>query len=132
LVHGWQLQFVTSKAWDTLQVAQQHYAQVAAFKLPKGVQTANVLLLGPAGAGKSSLVNTIDTLVKGRLSRRANYGGGTSTLTTTLRKYTFTAPPTGVPIPFALWDTRGWCPESYKSGNDKWIVAVLGANAVGL
>jgi hypothetical protein len=60
-------------------------------------------------------VSTLDSALKGDMTRRAEYGGGTTTLTLALRKYTFQTA-SGQMLPAALWDTRGWCPASYHSG----------------
>jgi predicted GTPase len=98
------------------QAVAEQLEQICSFsKLPPTVPAANILLLGPAGAGKSSLVSTLDSLLEGVMTRRAEYGGATTTLTLALRKYTFPAP-SGQMLPLVLWDTRGWCPASYCSG----------------
>jgi hypothetical protein len=67
------------------------FLQLLSFQLPPSVPRANILLLGPPGAGKSSLVSTLDALLRGGLTRRAGYGGATTSLTLALRRYTFTA-----------------------------------------
>jgi hypothetical protein len=74
-----------------LQGAKAGFLQLLSFQLPLSVPRANVLLLGPAGAGKSSLVSTLDSLLSGALTRRADYGDSTTSLTLALRHYTFTA-----------------------------------------
>jgi ABC-type uncharacterized transport system YnjBCD ATPase subunit len=98
------------------QMVAKQLEQICCFdKLPPTIPAANILLLGPAGAGKSSLVSTLDSLLQGVMTRRAEYGGGTTTLTLALRKYTFPAASRQM-LPLVLWDTRGWCPDSYRSG----------------
>lgn len=49
----------------------------------------NMLLFGGVGAGKSSIVSTVDSLFKGRMSRKAAHGQGTGSFTRTLMKYSF-------------------------------------------
>ena len=52
---------------------------------------ANVLLQGAKGAGKSCLISTLDGLMRGQLTRRAEYGicKDGFTITEHLRKYSF-------------------------------------------
>jgi hypothetical protein len=102
------------------QTAAQQLAALQAFQLPGGIRAANVLLLGPAGAGKSSLVSSLDSILKGKMTRRADYGGATKSLTMDLRAYKFAAG--GTKLPLVMWDTRGWCPESYITGEPQsWL-----------
>jgi predicted GTPase len=107
----------------TPQSVKEQFSAILQHKLPPPLKAANMLLLGPAGAGKSSLVSTLDSLLKGDLTRRAAYGGSTTSLTTTLKRYTFTAGPTKLPL--ALWDTRGWCPASYHTGIHDVLASML-------
>jgi hypothetical protein len=46
-------------------------AQAAAFSPPPPLRHANVLLFGGVGAGKSSVISTLDSICKGRISRKA-------------------------------------------------------------
>jgi hypothetical protein len=81
---------------------------------PPLVPAVNILLLGAAGAGKSSLISTLDSLLRGVITRRAPSGTATASLTMKVRRYAFRAGPTALPL--CLWDTRGWCPTSYRAG----------------
>ncbi|DBA72795.1 TPA: Interferon-induced protein 44-like [Trebouxia sp. C0005] len=81
-----------------------------------GVKTINVLLCGGVGAGKSSIVSTVDSICQGRISRRAPHGQGTGSLTRKLRKYKFTDPDTKEPVQWQLWDSMGWGANDYKKG----------------
>jgi len=81
-----------------------------------GVKTINILLCGGVGAGKSSIVSTVDSLFQGRISRRAPHGQGTGSLTRKLRKYKFTDPDTKKPVHWQLWDSMGWGANDYKKG----------------
>jgi ABC-type iron transport system FetAB ATPase subunit len=74
-----------------VQGTKASFLQLPSFQLPPSVPRANILLLGPPGAGKSSLVSTLDSLLSGALTRRADYGESTASLTLALRRYTFTA-----------------------------------------
>ncbi|KAL0054474.1 hypothetical protein WJX82_009395 [Trebouxia sp. C0006] len=79
-----------------------------------GVKTINILLCGGVGAGKSSIVSTVDSLFQGRISRRAPHGQGTGSLTRKLRKYKFTDPDTQGQVKWQLWDSMGWGANDYK------------------
>ena len=62
---------------------------ILTFRIPRGLSKINVLLFGGVGAGKSSLISTVDSLFKGRMSRRAPHGQGSRSFTRTLTKYSF-------------------------------------------
>lgn len=62
---------------------------IMAFRIPNGLPKVNILLFGGVGAGKSSLISTVDSLFKGRMSRRAPHGQGSRSFTRTLTKYSF-------------------------------------------
>jgi hypothetical protein len=88
---GCHLRVAGKKLRNLLQGAKASFLQLLNFQLPPSVPRANVLLLGPLGAGESSLVSTLDSLLSGALTRRADYGDSTTSLTLALRHYTFTA-----------------------------------------
>ncbi|KAK9815386.1 hypothetical protein WJX72_002760 [[Myrmecia] bisecta] len=85
------------------------------FKPPCELSTINIVLFGGVGAGKPSLVSTLDSLFKGRMSRRAPHGQGMGSYTRTLQKYSFTVPNPDT-APFTLWDSAGWTSSDYKTG----------------
>ncbi|EIE25680.1 hypothetical protein COCSUDRAFT_60694 [Coccomyxa subellipsoidea C-169] len=64
-------------------------ADLTAFEVPRDLPKVNVLLFGGVGAGKSSLISSVDSLFKGRISRRAAHGQGTGSYTRILNKFTF-------------------------------------------
>ena len=76
----------------------------------------NLLLCGGVGAGKSSIVSTVDSLCQGRISRRAPHGQGTGSLTRQLRKYGFINPASKRKVQWQLWDSMGWGASEYKQG----------------
>ncbi len=80
------------------------------------VDGINILLCGGVGAGKSSIISTIDSMCQGRISRRAPHGQGTGSLTRKLRKYKFTDPDTRHPLKWKLWDSMGWGVSDHKGG----------------
>jgi hypothetical protein len=102
-----------------LQTAKQHWELVKTSSFQGGkAQAANVLLLGPAGWGRQALPDKhINSLAKGHVSSRAQGQLWRRHLYPDHR-YTFTPPGAQPqPLPVVLWDdTRGWCPDSYKSG----------------
>lgn len=65
------------------------FNKVVKFAAPREVPRINMLLFGGVGAGKSSLVSSVDSLFKGRMSRRAAHGQGTGSFTRTLTKFSF-------------------------------------------
>ena len=64
-------------------------SELISFKPPMNLQKVNILLVGEAGAGKSSFISSVDSIFKWRISRRAPHGQATSTFTQLLTRYTF-------------------------------------------
>ncbi|KAA0719444.1 Interferon-induced protein 44 [Triplophysa tibetana] len=71
------------------------------------VKQAQILLVGPVGAGKSSFFNSINSVFKGYVSTQANTGTAGSSLTTQFRTYRIKVGKTGKFLPFMLCDTMG-------------------------
>ena len=82
----------------------------------------NILLFGGVGAGKSSIVCSVDSLCKGRGSEKAQQGQGTGSLTRQLRKYTFQNSDTRNKVAWQLWDTMGWGVNDYKRKELEYIL----------
>ena len=59
------------------------------FRPPKGVEIANILLLGTIGVGKSSFVNTLDAGFTRRVSQKALAEQREESVTTQVRWLTF-------------------------------------------
>ena len=59
---------------------------VIAYKgLPEAdLPEANVLLVGPVGAGKSSFYNTVNSIFRDRITQRAGSGSAEQSLTTSV------------------------------------------------
>ena len=57
--------------------------EIQAFRPPQEVKLrhANILLLGPVGAGKSSFFNTISSVFRGHVTRQANCGSAEKSIT---------------------------------------------------
>eukprot|EP00041_Stephanoeca_diplocostata_P027178 m.745703 g.745703 ORF g.745703 m.745703 type:complete len:508 (+) comp23127_c4_seq21:125-1648(+) len=91
-----------------------------------GVRSANVLLFGHAGAGKSSFLRCADTIMQNRFSYIADTGTATASLTRKLRKLPLRPNVKSmlrlglkeVPAeyPMRLWDTMGWSDTAYQHG----------------
>ena len=65
------------------------FSQLTNFEVPRDLPKVNVLLFGGVGAGKSSLISSVDSLFKGRISRRAGHGQGTGSYTRLLNRFSF-------------------------------------------
>lgn len=71
------------------------------------VPEVNILLVGQVGAGKSSVVNTVNSIWKGEISTRSWAGSSEHSLTTSFTKYKIRNPSTGTYLKFRLCDMRG-------------------------
>jgi len=73
-----------------------------------GIDNINVLLIGEVSAGKSSFINSVESLFTGYVTSRANSGMAERSLTTQYRKYVITArDKKKTPIKFKFCDTMG-------------------------
>eukprot|EP00041_Stephanoeca_diplocostata_P027177 m.745668 g.745668 ORF g.745668 m.745668 type:complete len:501 (+) comp23127_c4_seq18:245-1747(+) len=102
-------------------------AELAEFEVPfDGVRSANVLLFGHAGAGKSSFLRCADTIMQSRFSYMADTGTATASLTRKLRKLSLRPNVKSMEklglkdipaeLPIRLWDTMGWSDTAYQHG----------------
>ncbi|XP_019628818.1 PREDICTED: interferon-induced protein 44-like [Branchiostoma belcheri] len=82
---------------------------VAGYKPPSNssVSQINIQLYGQVGAGKSSFLNTINSIYKGRVSAQAMTGNQATSLTKKYRPYEVRAGPDGEALCFRLCDTMG-------------------------
>ncbi|XP_062570005.1 interferon-induced protein 44-like [Saccostrea cucullata] len=71
------------------------------------VPEANILLIGQVGAGKSSFLNTINSIFKGAISSRACTGSAENTLTKSFEKLRIRDPAAKKHLKFRICDTRG-------------------------
>ncbi|XP_053403377.1 interferon-induced protein 44-like [Mercenaria mercenaria] len=72
-----------------------------------GLNSANILLLGSCGAGKSSFFNTITSVFRGRITRQAVCGSSEQGLTVKYRMHSVRGSALTKPMKFKLCDTRG-------------------------
>ena len=78
--------------------------ELGVFRPPLGLPRINILLFGGVGAGKSSLVSSVYSLLNGRISRRAGHGQGTGSFTRMLQQFCFKIlKETGGPDCHASW-----------------------------
>ncbi|XP_061167731.1 interferon-induced protein 44-like isoform X1 [Saccostrea echinata] len=71
------------------------------------VPEANILLIGQVGAGKSSFLNTINSIFKGVISSRACTGSAENSLTKSFEKIRIRDPAAKKHLKFRICDTRG-------------------------
>ncbi|XP_060580065.1 interferon-induced protein 44-like [Ruditapes philippinarum] len=72
-----------------------------------GLKSANILLLGPFGAGKSSFFNTIASCFRGHTTEQAMCGSAELSITTKYNMYRVRGSAITQPMKFKLCDTRG-------------------------
>ncbi|XP_022300318.2 interferon-induced protein 44-like [Crassostrea virginica] len=73
----------------------------------ENVSSANILLIGQIGAGKSSVLNSVNSIYRGKITSRALCGSFEHSLTTTFRKYNIKDYNSGQTLKLRLCDTRG-------------------------
>ncbi|XP_056000063.1 interferon-induced protein 44-like [Ostrea edulis] len=93
----------TLKASEELKELITNYMPFEEVDIPE----ANILLLGQVGAGKSSFLNTINSIFKGRMSSRACTGSTENSLTKSFEKFRVRNPATKTYLKFRICDTRG-------------------------
>ncbi|XP_053392905.1 interferon-induced protein 44-like [Mercenaria mercenaria] len=71
------------------------------------LKSANILLLGPVGAGKSSFFNTIASVFRGHVTGQAVCGSAEQSITSKYRMYSVRGSAVTKPMKFKLCDTRG-------------------------
>ncbi|XP_061593248.1 interferon-induced protein 44-like isoform X2 [Cololabis saira] len=81
------------------------------------VSHAQILLIGPVGAGKSSFSNSVKSVFRGYVTNQATSGSSTTSLTTQFRSYSVWAGRGGNLLPIILRDTTG-LEESTGAGLD--------------
>lgn len=71
------------------------------------VSTANILLVGLIGAGKSSVFNSVNSIFRGKITGKARSGSFEHSLTIAFRKYSIKDYSSGKTLKIRLCDTRG-------------------------
>nr|XP_055073519.1 interferon-induced protein 44-like [Misgurnus anguillicaudatus]XP_055073520.1 interferon-induced protein 44-like [Misgurnus anguillicaudatus] len=98
------------KAWrNVVWTANRREELMKSIKTHKvsSVNRARILMIGPVGAGKSSLFNSINSIFMGRMTNKAMAGSSGTSLTTQFRTYPLKDGRDGKPLPFVLCDTMG-------------------------
>jgi hypothetical protein len=83
--------------------------------LPIGIERLNVVLIGPPGGGKSSFVNSVQTVLSGSYQPLTVVGTVQGSLTLEYNEHTLETA-TGARLPLRLCDTRGWENAAYQNG----------------
>ncbi|XP_045177309.2 interferon-induced protein 44-like [Mercenaria mercenaria] len=94
--------------WDLKDLEElKHFA--ASFAPPHGlgIDTANVLVIGPVGAGKSSFFNTVASVFRGHICDQAVCGSAEKSITSKYRMYRVRGSQMEKPLRFCLCDTMG-------------------------
>ncbi|KAL3872713.1 hypothetical protein ACJMK2_035919 [Sinanodonta woodiana] len=81
----------------------ENYEPPDTLKIPE----TQILMVGPVGAGKSSFVNTINSIFKGRITQKGYSGSAEHSLTTAYRQYNILSSTTKKSMRFRLCDTPG-------------------------
>lgn len=107
--------FPLSKLYSCLQKYDKLYQRIINLHPQAGVSRTNVLLYGATKSGKSSFINSVDSIFGGYLSRRAPHGAcqGSCSVTKNLKRHAFVTSD-GVSPKFCLWDCMGWNVEEAK------------------
>ncbi|XP_076099874.1 interferon-induced protein 44-like isoform X3 [Mytilus galloprovincialis] len=92
-----------TKLLDDLKKETKGYTPSEGFAFTK----ARILMVGQVGSGKSSFINTINSIFKGHITSQACSGNAQESLTTEYRMYQIRSGKNGQPMNFRLHDTRG-------------------------
>ncbi|XP_053403855.1 interferon-induced protein 44-like [Mercenaria mercenaria] len=94
--------------WE-LQDLEELKNEMDSWSPPQGVglKSANILVLGPVGAGKSSFFNTIASVFRGHVTGQAVCGSAEQSITSKYHKYRVRGSALTKPMKFKLCDTRG-------------------------
>ncbi|KAK3576750.1 hypothetical protein CHS0354_005589 [Potamilus streckersoni] len=84
-------------------------SKIAHYSVPPNVNVpeARILMIGPIGAGKSSFINTINSIFNERITNQSNTGSAVRSLTTVYRQYQVRCGLNGQVLKFRLCDTCG-------------------------
>ncbi|XP_062567610.1 interferon-induced protein 44-like [Saccostrea cucullata] len=93
----------------TLQACQDLKDFISTYQPPKDldVPDVNILLVGAVGAGKSSFLNTVNSIFHGDITSRACTGSSDHSLTTKLQQLRVRDPSSGSYMHVRLFDTPG-------------------------
>ncbi|XP_052678093.1 interferon-induced protein 44-like [Crassostrea angulata] len=92
-----------SQTFQELKEFVANYEPLEEMKIPE----VNILLIGQVSAGKSSFLNTINSIFKGGISSRACTGSAENSLTKSFEKFRIRDPSTKKYLCFRICDTRG-------------------------
>ncbi|XP_038649658.1 interferon-induced protein 44-like isoform X1 [Scyliorhinus canicula] len=88
---------------------------------------ARVLLIGPNGGGKSSFINSVNSIFRGHVTNRVMVGGESTRTTTKYSTYSFRGEKDGISLPLILCDTMGLTePTLYGMHSDDVIRIIKG------
>ncbi|XP_048395660.2 interferon-induced protein 44-like [Stegostoma tigrinum] len=88
------------------------------------VRKARVLLIGPVGGGKSSFINSVNSIFRGHVTHRTLVGSGARSTTTVYTTYSFRGIH-GTSPPLILCDTMGLAEDTEAGMHSDDIISII-------
>uniref|UniRef100_A0AAY4A1V5 TLDc domain-containing protein n=1 Tax=Denticeps clupeoides TaxID=299321 RepID=A0AAY4A1V5_9TELE len=110
LIHGNDLNLIELEVYREIKYA--HFSElmetIKSWKpIITSVSKAQVLLVGPVGAGKSSFFNSLSSVFRGHVTSQAVTGSAGTSVTTKFHTYPVMSDKSRKPLPLILCDTMG-------------------------
>uniref|UniRef100_UPI00398ED1AA interferon-induced protein 44-like n=1 Tax=Pristiophorus japonicus TaxID=55135 RepID=UPI00398ED1AA len=89
------------------------------------VSKARVLLIGPVGGGKSSFINSTNSVFRGHVTSRALVGSGATNAPKKYSTYSFRGDEVGTSPPLILCDTMGLAEDTESGISSEDIISII-------